>query len=199
MFVLLECWSFFESCFLHFRNVGCSASQTECWVSIAFLSHTRECCTTRCCLTSDPRQNWPRRHQTRRSMRNLRLGYAPKSSFRSSWILFTGKILPVSYMLLSKNLDCLNSILTDSERILQGSQSVANLSTKESLSQRLGWYLQLASKTPQIGLDLFVLQLWSASFFYYTWKRVRKIAQCVSVMLSFMGPLFECQNNLSKN
>ena len=59
------------------------------------------CCTTRCCQTSDPlRQNRRRRHRTRRQT-NLRLGYAPKSSFRSSWRLFTGHRQGKCFLFLS--------------------------------------------------------------------------------------------------
>ena len=74
--------------------------------SIAFLPHSTQCCTTRCCLTIHPRQNRCRRRPTRRHGRltYLRLGYAPKSSFRSSWILFT--LTSVNWKILPLNLSC---------------------------------------------------------------------------------------------
>ena len=102
-------------------------------------SHTH-CCTTRCCLTSHPRQNWRRRHPTRRPT-NLRLGYAPKSSFRSSWILFTRNRGGTYFLFLSYFYQCLTShwmlFFLILRKFCKGRQSVANLSdlTKQLTQQ----------------------------------------------------------------
>ena len=123
------------------------------------------CCTTRCCQTSDPlRQNRRRRHRTRRQT-NLRLGYAPKSSFRSSWRLFTGHRQGKYFLFLScfyqKYFDFNKKMLFSLtlRKFCKGRQSVANLSDLRKKVDAAGWLvIRLPGKTPQIGLDLFVLQ-----------------------------------------